>query len=85
MGKEEKSKIHLLKSSQSSKCARQKIGTLPRAIWIKSTKRYDTKEIVGINFVHMKHGGSRWGEIVDQKNIPISVWPEDVYLQDTVY
>lgn len=28
----------------------------------------------------MKHGGSKWGETVDQINISVSVWPEDVYL-----
>lgn len=31
MGKEEKSMMQLLKSAQSSKCARQRIGMLPRA------------------------------------------------------
>lgn len=75
MGKEEKSKIQLLKSAQSSKCARQRIGTLPRAICeLKAQKRYDTKEIVQIKFVHMKHGGSRWGENSWwNKNIHISL------------
>lgn len=33
----------------------------------------------------MKHGGSRCGQMVDQINISISVWPEEVYLQDTAY
>lgn len=85
MGKEEKSMMQLLKSAQSSKCARQRIGMLPRATCeLKAQKKYGTKEIVQINFMHMKHGGSRRGQEVDRINISISVWPEDVYLQDTV-
>lgn len=34
----------------------------PSSLWSKSTKKYGTKEIVQINFMQMKHGGSRWGE-----------------------
>lgn len=46
----EKSKIQLVKVAQASMCARQRIGTLPRAICeLKAQKRYDTKEIVQIN------------------------------------
>lgn len=76
--------MQLLKSAQSSKCARQRIGTLPRAICeLKAQKKLWYKRDSENKFVHMKHGGSkRWGETVDQMNISISVWPEDVYLQD---
>lgn len=49
-GKRGKIKDTTSKSAQSSKCARQRIGTLPRAMCeLKAQKRYDTKEIVQLN------------------------------------
>lgn len=59
MGKEEKSKIQLLKMHNHPSVPDREQEPCPEQSELKAQKRYDTKEIVEINFVHMKHGGSR--------------------------